>query len=167
MTLRPVPLTRAAFALFGDVIETDGAHHYTINEGTTERYHDLAKVEIAGEAARSLINIFVGQPRPRPLEIKLVERHPLGSQAFIPLQEQDYLVVVAESAADGPGKLHAFRATGRQGINYHRNVWHHPLLVLEPDSRFLVVDRGGAGKNLEEFEFGERMVWVECEACLG
>ncbi|MBS0661469.1 MAG: ureidoglycolate lyase [Verrucomicrobia bacterium] len=150
MELTPVLLTREGFAPFGDVIETEGARHYPINEGTTERYHDLARVEALGPEPRVLVSIFVGQPRPQPIALRLVERHPLGSQAFIPLQEQDYLVVVAEAGPDGPGRLHAFRATGRQGVNYRANVWHHPLLVLEPDSRFLVIDRGGVGSNLEE-----------------
>lgn len=164
MVLTPVPLTRAAFAPFGDVIETDGARHYPINEGTTERYHDLAKVEATGAEARVLVSIFVGQPRPQPIAIKMVERHPLGTQAFLPLQEQEYLVVVAEDTPEGPGPLHAFRASGCQGVNYHRNVWHHPLLVLEADSRFLVVDRGGAGNNLEEISLEDRSVLLDVMA---
>jgi len=154
--LKPAPLTRAAFKPFGDVIETAGARHYPINQGTTVRYHDLAAVDVAGGDGQPLISIFRGQPRPRPIAIRLMERHPLGSQAFIPLQPRDYLVVVADPAQPvTPGALRAFRATGAQGVNYARNVWHHPLLVLEADSDFLVVDRGGPGDNEEEFRFAE------------
>ena len=154
--LRPEPLTRAAFKPFGDVIETAGARHYPINQGTTMRYHDLAAVDVATGGGKTLINIFRGQPRPRPIEIRLMERHPLGSQAFVPLQRRDYLVVVADPARPvSPGALRTFRATGTQGVNYARNVWHHPLLVLEADSDFLVVDRGGPGDDLEEFWFAE------------
>jgi ureidoglycolate lyase len=156
LILKPEPLTRAAFASYGDVIELAGAHHYAINENTTERYHDLATVDVAAEDGRPLINVFRGQPRARPIAIRLMERHPLGSQAFYPLQDGGYLVVVADPRQKlAPATLRAFSATGRQGVNYGRNVWHHPLLVLQPDHDFLVVDRGGGGENLEESWFDE------------
>lgn len=153
--LQPQPLTRQKFADFGDVIEMAGAGHYPINQGTTERYHDLADIDVSHEGGEPLISIFRGQPRPRPIRLDLMERHPLGSQAFYPLQNRDWLLVVslAQDPCD-PGGLKAFRATGSQGINYARNVWHHPLLVLEPDSDFLIIDRGGPGNNLEERAFG-------------
>ncbi len=149
--LSPEPLTKDAFAPFGDVIEMAGAHHYPINQGTTERYHNLANVDVASQDGQPLISIFRGQPRPMPIELVLMERHPLGTQAFYPLQDRDWLLVVsvASDPRDIDG-LRAFRATGVQGVNYARNVWHHPLLVLEPDSDFLIVDRGGPGDNLEE-----------------
>lgn len=154
--LKTEPLTRAAFAPFGDVIEVVGAHHYPINENTTERFHDLAYVDTGADGGQPLINVFRGQPRPRPIAIRLMERHPLGSQAFYPLQDRDYLVVVADPREKLiPQTLRAFRATGRQGVNYGRNIWHHPLLVLESDSDFLVIDRGGVGENLEEVWFAE------------
>ena len=154
--LKVEPLTRQSFAPFGDVIETDGAHHYPINQGTTERFHDLARVLALGEEARVLISIFEAGPRPSPLTISMLERHPFGSQAFHPLQDEDWLVVVAEKPE--AGALRAFRASGRQGVNYAPNVWHHPLIVFRPQSRFLVVDRGGAGNNLEEVEIAPRAV---------
>jgi ureidoglycolate lyase len=160
LVLKTEPLTRAAFGTFGDVIEIAGAHHYPINENTTERFHDLAYVDTGADGGHPLINVFRGQPRPRPIAIRLMERHPLGSQAFYPLQDRDYLVVVADPREKlTPQSLCAFRATGRQGVNYGRNVWHHPLLVLEPDSDFLVIDRGGVGENLEEvwFEASEKI----------
>jgi ureidoglycolate lyase len=153
MILTIEPLTKAAFAPFGDVVESDGARHYPINQGYAERYHDLATVD-AAENGQAIISLCTAQPRPLPIEIKLMERHPLGSQAFIPLQDRDWLVVVASDPLT-PASLRAFRATGRQGVHYGRNVWHHPLLVLDADSRFLIVDRKGAGKNLEEVWFPE------------
>jgi ureidoglycolate lyase len=155
MKLDVEPLTRAAFAPFGDVIETEGAMHYPINEGTAERFHDLARIDVGNRGGRAVVSIFIGQPRPRPVTIRMMERHPLGSQAFIPLQSQQYLVVVGEGEAPLPRSLRAFLAKGSQGVNYHRNVWHHPLLVLERESRFLVIDRSGDGENLEEATLSE------------
>jgi ureidoglycolate lyase len=155
MKLEIEPLTRAAFAPFGEVIETEGAVHFPINEGTAERFHDLARIDVGSGGGRPVVSIFISQPRPRPITIRMMERHPLGSQAFIPLQNQQYLVVVGEGKVRQPRSLRAFLAKGPQGVNYHRNVWHHPLLVLERDSRFLVIDRGGDGENLEEASLSE------------
>jgi ureidoglycolate lyase len=152
ITLRPEPLTKAAFAPFGEVVELEGARHYGINQGFAERYHDLAKVDTGHEGGETIVSVFVGEPRPLPIEITLMERHPISSQAFYPLQDQDWLVVVAADPLT-PQSLRAFRASGRQGVNYARNVWHFPLLVLAPASRFLIIDRKGPGKNLEEVWF--------------
>lgn len=155
--LIPEPLTRAAFAPFGDVIETSGAQSFAINAGFAERFHDLARIDVTAEGGRTLVNIFRGQPRPKPLRLTLMERHPLGSQAFVPLHDRDWLVVVAAGADPlDPGALRAFRAGGRQGVNYARNVWHHPLIVLAPDHEFVVIDRGGDGANLQEVPFPDR-----------
>ena len=145
------PLTRDAFAAFGDVIAADdSARHYPINEGTTERYHDLARVDVSAEGGRTLVNIFRAQPRPMPFEIRMMERHPLGSQAFVPLSARAYLVVVANAGAFDASTLRAFVVDDGRGVNYARGVWHHPLIALGGVSDFLVVDRGGAGSNLDE-----------------
>ncbi|MEP7457120.1 ureidoglycolate lyase [Phyllobacterium sp. SB3] len=151
IALEVQPLSKAAFAPFGDVIETADAELRLINGGTTERYHDLAKVEVTGEQARVLVNIFRGQSFTPPIDITMLERHPLGSQAFYPLQNRPFLVVVGEDKGGKPGNPVAFLAQGNQGVNYHRNVWHHPLISLEATSDFMVVDRGGEGNNLEEY----------------
>ena len=131
-----------------------GAEVERINEGTTERYHDLAAVDVSDQGGETLINIFRGKPRPQPIEIRMMERHPLGTQAFYPLQPQEYLVVVSDTPGPpGPDELYAFRASGTQGVSYRKNIWHHPLLVLVPNHDFLVIDRGGPGENLEEHFF--------------
>lgn len=150
--LRPEPLTRAGFRAFGDVIDMEGSAHFTINQGFTERFNDLCFVDVAMEGGTTNVSLFLGQPRPAPIEIKLMERHPLGSQAFVPLQDRPWLVLVAEDARD-ISSCRAFTASGRQGVNYARNVWHHPLLVLDAHSRFLIIDRKGPGNNLEEVWF--------------
>jgi ureidoglycolate lyase len=150
--LRPEMLTREAFRPFGDVIEIDGSAHFTINQGFTERFNDLAFVDVASEGGTTNVSLFLAEPRPAPVAIKLMERHPLGSQLFVPLQDRPWLVLVATDARDF-ASYRAFTATGRQGVNYARNVWHHPLLVLDAGSRFVIVDRKGPGNNLEELWF--------------
>lgn len=148
--MKIAPLTKTDFAPFGEVIEIDGAQHYPINQGFAERFNDLAAVD--AEAVN--ISIVVANPRPKPIAITLMERHPLGSQIFYPLQDRPWLVVVCGDPKDRIS-FRAFSATGRQGINYARNIWHHPLLVLDAESRFLVVDRKGPGANLEEVPIEE------------
>lgn len=154
--LQVVPLTRAAFAPFGDVIETDGAQQYPINQGSTTRFHDLARVDVDERAGHALLNLFRATPLPLPIEIRLLERHPLGSQAFVPLGERRFLVVVADHVADPDAQhLHAFLTNGKQGVNYRRNTWHHFVLALDQVTDFLVIDRGGPGENCEEIHLGE------------
>ncbi len=149
-TLRIERLTREAFSPFGDVIELDGARHFPINGGTTERFHDLATIDVAEQGGRPLINVFRGQPHAQPVDITMMERHPLGSQAFIPLGDARYLIVVAPAGEFDPSRMRAFRTEGWQGVNYAKGVWHHPLLALDRVSDFLVIDRGGDQPNCDE-----------------
>ncbi|SFP40524.1 ureidoglycolate lyase [Enterovibrio norvegicus] len=151
--LKIEPLTRAAFAEFGDVIEAEDREFFMINGGSTSRYHKLATTEV-DEGARVIINIFEAMPLQYPLHIAMLERHPKGSQAFIPLQCNNYLVVVAPRG-NLPEKagIRAFYAKGTQGVNYHAGVWHHPVLALKDHDRFLVVDREGEGNNCDEHFF--------------
>ena len=147
LRIQPLPLTRENFAPFGDVIQIDGSEQFEINSGYTTRVHDLIDIQLDGEDARPQLSFFLG--RPRPLEIVTLEKHPLGSQAFYPVEDKRWLVVVAiEPEAQS---VRAFWASGRQGINYHRDIWHHPLLVLEPQ-QFVIIDRGGVGPNCDERE---------------
>jgi len=143
------PLTAEAFDRFGTVIETAGAESYPINGGTTTRFHALATAD-PGPGGEAIISIFQASRWPQPVQIKMLERHPLGSQAFFPLSPDDWLVVVAEGERPGAGDLRLFRARGDQGVQYARGVWHHPLLILTERQDFLVVDRQGPGGNLEE-----------------
>ncbi len=147
------PLTGSAFAPFGEVIEADPATMRLINGGTTERFHALATAEAAGEGARVVISIFRGQPRDFPYQVTMMERHPFGSQSFSPVSGLPFLVVVSPDEDGRPGRPQAFLARADQGVNYRRNVWHHPLLAVGSASEFLVVDRDGPGNNLEEYVF--------------
>ena len=147
------PLSPQAFAAFGQVIQMAGAEHYPINNGMTERYHDLARVELGGVHARPLISLFRGQPYELPLSLKLVERHPLGSQAFYPLSDQPFLVIVAEDLSGIPDTPRAFITEPGQGVNIAMNTWHGVLTPLHQICDFIVIDRGGDGTNLEEHHF--------------
>lgn len=158
-TLAIEPLTREAFAPFGDVIELAGAKQIPINLGTTIRYHDLANIDVETEGGRPLVNVFRGQPRTLPFEVKMMERHPLGSQAFAPLSDKPYLVVVAPAGELERSRIRAFVTRGWQGVNYAKGVWHHPLIALGEVSDFIVIDRDGEGTNLNEQDLPES-VWL-------
>lgn len=143
MKLEVLPLTRDAFRPYGDVIETEGQDFFHINDGKVQRFHDLAMVETL-QQDRTLISINRAQPAALPIIVTELERHPLGTQAFVPLRGEAFVVVVA-AGGDEPdmNTLRAFISNGRQGVNYHRNVWHHPLFAWQTETDFLTVDRGG------------------------
>ncbi len=147
--LIPEPLTADAFAPFGQIIEADPATAVEINSGFTTRFHALAASDPGDGAA--ILSIFRG--RPRPLEIDMLECHPLGSQAFMPLGARKWLSVVGERP--DPAACRAFICEGHQGVQYNAGVWHFPLLVLETPQDFLVIDRDGDGDNLAETYFDE------------
>jgi len=155
------PLTAEAFSPFGEVIEADPSTMRLINGGTTERFHALFSPDVAGEGARVIVNIFRGQPRAFPYEIGMMERHPLGSQSFSPLSRRPFLVAVSPDEDGRPGRPQVFLARPDQGVNYRRNVWHHPLLAVGAMSDFLVVDRDGPGNNLEEYFFDSPFTILE------
>lgn len=145
------PLTKTAFHPFGEVIDTKGVKARVINEGFARRFHDLAGIDVASDGGKAVLSVFRATRRPMPLVINMLERHPLGSQAFVPLQQVDWLVVTAEGVAAPDLKtLRCFKARGSQGVNYAVNVWHFPVLLLAPQQDFLVIDREGPGNNLEE-----------------
>ena len=163
-TLSVEPLTKAAFAAFGDVIETEGAITRVINQGFALRRHDLARVEI-GEDGRPCVSIFEARKRPRPIAIDMLEKHPLASQAFYPLSGEDWLVVVAEGGETPDlSTLRCFRARGDQGVNYAPGVWHFPVLTIAETQNFLIVDRESEAPNLVERFFDAHEVrFVESE----
>lgn len=151
-------LTSENFARFGEVISCQGNEYFHINDAHTERYHALVMTEIIGDA-KAGISIFRNIKSTQiPFEISMLERHPNGSQAFIPMQGQKFLIVVAPSLdTDTPdlSQLCAFITDGTQGVNYRAGTWHHPLLTLEAPSDFAVVDRIGTGHNCDVYQFPE------------
>ena len=155
VSLEVQKLTHEAFKPFGDVIDAEG-DFIEINQGTCQRFHDLASIDVTENSGRPLFNIFRATPRLRPIAIKIIERHPLSSQAFFPLDNKPYFVLVAPAAEEVDiNSLSVFIANGRQGVNYHRGIWHHPLMAIDEVTDFIVIDRGGEGENCDEFYFPE------------
>jgi ureidoglycolate lyase len=154
--LVPEALTAEKFTLFGDVIDAaSAARRLPINQGYTTRFDDLAAIDVGEAGGRICVSIFRSAPMARPVAIRQMERHPLGSQAFIPLDRRPYLVVVAPPGPFDAAQVRAFVAGGEQGVNYAKAVWHHFLLALDVESDFLVIDRTGPGDNLDEIVFAD------------
>ena len=151
-TITPSPLTPAAFAPFGDVLSADGAPDRIINAGMCGRWHDRARMSFDAEG-RAGISVFDAVPRRLPYNFRLVERHPLGSQAFIPMTLNPFLVIVAPDEGGRPGAPRAFLTAPGQGINLLRGVWHGVLAPLAAPGLFAVVDRIGDGPNLQEYRY--------------
>ena len=147
------PLTRDAFAPFGDVLEASGPPDKWINAGFCARFHDRARLDFG--TGRAGISLFEAKPRALPYAFSLIERHPEGSQAFLPMSEHPFLVIVAPDAGGLPGNPRAFLTGARQGINFLRGTWHGVLTPLHAPGLFAVIDRIGEGANLEEHIFSE------------
>jgi len=160
LNIQAEPLTKEAFLPFGEVLETNGINPQLINFGNTHKYGKLAEVSIIDNGIPQ-ISIYRSRAIELPFRIQLLERHPLGSQAFYPLHQQPFPVVVA--AADGAPGIEAIRVfitNGLQGVNLHAGVWHHYQLTLGEDSEYLVIDRRGKGDNYQEHQFSEE-VWLD------
>ena len=157
-------LTPEAFAPFGDILDFSNPADMLINQGKCERHHNLAHLQFTqseagkGEAGKGEagISLFNAMPRSLPYELDMMERHPLGSQAFIPMTQNPFLVIVAEDDDGKPAIPQAFITTSSMGVNYHANIWHGVLTPLEAPGHFAVIDRIGSGENLQEYWFEEK-----------
>ncbi len=146
------PLTNAGFAGFGDLLDAGGDPDRIINQGLCGRYHDRARLDF-GPGGRAGISVFKAEPRALPYRLDMVERHPEGSQAFVPMSMEPFLVIVAEDDGGAPGRPRAFLTAPGQGINLLRNTWHGVLTPLHAPGLFAVIDRIGNTANLEEHWF--------------
>jgi len=160
MIIHAQALTKEAFLPFGDVLETEGRDSHLINFGNTQKFGELANITVHDNGVAQL-GIYRSKSIELPFRIRLMECHPLGSQAFYPLHQRPFPVVVAR-AGDPPGAedLRVFLSNGRQGINLHTGIWHHYQLTLAQDSDYLVADRGGEGDNYREHYLSEE-VWMD------
>ena len=163
------PLTQQAFAEFGQVIESGTDNNgeranQPMNDARFVRYDALATTEVCPDSQASISVAQCLQPTQLPYPIELLERHPLGSQAFIPLQEQQMIIVVAKTTSTpGPADLRGFISNGQQGIQYHRGIWHMPLIAFQAGARFLIVDSNDKRPNCEEITLSEP-VWLPASA---
>jgi ureidoglycolate lyase len=147
--IRTEPLNAAAFTPFGDVLDATGDHRL-INQDLCKRFDDRARLDFTD--AGPGISVFSAEPRSLPYTLSLIERHPAGSQAFLPMTQNPFLVIVS----DGPeARPRAFLTSGAQGINLHRGTWHGVLTPLHAPGLFAVIDRIGPGPNLEEHHFAD------------
>jgi ureidoglycolate lyase len=157
-------LTPEAFAPFGQVVAARaGVPTFAINTGYARRFHDLAQIDVGEQSGRVCISVFQALPRTMPMQLQVMERHPLGSQAFVAMSELPFLVVVAPAAdALDLGAIRCFFAARGQGVNYAKGTWHHPLIALERPSDFLVIDRSGAAasSNQEEVDVSAAALWL-------
>jgi ureidoglycolate lyase len=150
LTLKPLPLTRERFAPYGDVIESSRTRSDAMNEARFERFDDLCHVDLVKDSKVAVSIARCRTPTSLPLRLDMVERHPLGSQAFIPLSRCKMVVVVAPPGESvDAGDLRAFVSNGRQGINYKRGTWHMPLIAFEAGQEYLIIDRGGKEPNCD------------------
>lgn len=159
--LNAEPLTKEAFKPYGDVIETDGAEHFSINLGTVERYHDLADIDVDyAEGGRAIVSLAtINNAKGLPFQLKVIERHPKASQAFIPMFDTPIYLVVGEPSKEAqPEQLKAFITNGKQGFNYNAGVWHMPLMADQQGRRFVVVDRAGPGNNCDEYFLADHII---------
>tara|TARA_A100001015_G_scaffold47581_1_gene52567 strand:- start:9 stop:521 length:513 start_codon:yes stop_codon:yes gene_type:complete len=147
------------FSRFGNIIEKKNASELrSINQGTTTRYHNISELDLESKNGNSGISIFSGIPRDLPVEIKIMEKHPIASQSFLPIQDYDWLIIVSEEKNELPdlNTLRCFQVNGDTGITYNKNIWHHPLLVKKKQD-FWVIDRindkEDTSINLEEYHF--------------
>jgi ureidoglycolate lyase len=157
--LRPEPLTRERFAPYGDVVTVDAAHKAVMNHGRFERFDDLSRIDLAESGTASLSIARCRVATALPYRIEMVERHPRGSQAFIPLTPCKLIVVVAPPQADvEAAELRAFVSNGRQGINYRRGTWHMPLIAFDVGREYLIIERADDGPNCDQHWLDEAVL---------
>ncbi|HNP36795.1 MAG TPA: ureidoglycolate lyase [Woeseiaceae bacterium] len=162
--LKPLPLTKERFAAYGDVIETGQVEPGSMNDARFERYNDLCSLD-AGDGRIAVSIACSRTPSSLPHRVDMVERHPLGSQAFIPLTQSRLYIVVAPAAENvETADLVAFESNGRQGINYHRGTWHMPLLALESGQRYLIIDRAAGAPNCDIHRLDEPVLLLGRDA---
>jgi ureidoglycolate lyase len=162
--MTPIPLklqalSAHAFAPFGDVLQKENHVQQVINDGHTLKFANLANLDFGGQGGRPAVHIYHGLAVGLPLHIEVMERHPLGSQAFMPLQERPFLVIVAPaSAAPRPAEVRGFFTNGRQGVNLHKGVWHHYQITLGEPADYLVIDRVGPGENFQQHRLEQSLI---------
>ena len=156
--IKPIKITRSNFAIFGDLISSDNIDPMDINAGYAKRFDNLATINTSKEGGKTIVSIFSAIKRTFPMEIDMMEKHPLGSQAFIPMKETTFLSFVApQGNIPEINKIQSFIIPPKTGINYKPGIWHFPLISTE-DTNFLVIDRKSNGENLIIHKFQKEKI---------
>jgi len=151
--IRPIKVTKKNFSKFGDLIDTTKKNPLSINNGYAKRFHDLIKVDTSKKRGNPIVSIFKAKKRSFPMKINMMEKHPLGSQAFIPMEDTKFLVFVAPKGnKPNIDKIKSFIVPKQTGINYKAGIWHFPLISIK-NMNFLIIDRKGKGNNLVIYKF--------------
>ena len=156
-TIKIEKLTNKTFTPFGDVIETKSRDYELINNNSCRKFSRLSTVKIRNNDPIAF-SIFESEGKKLPIHLNFLERHPLASQAFMPLQHKQFLITVAEEYNHKPANLRAFMTDGMQGININPNIWHGVLCPVPEGGKFLVVDRLETGDNLQIHKFKEPFI---------
>ena len=164
LLIKPKAINKENFKKFGDMITTDDIKPLKINDGYAKRYDGIANLDTKKDKGESTISIFSALKRSFPMKVDMMEKHPLGSQAFIPMKETTFLAFVApEGNEPDLNKVEAFIIPNGIGVNYNAGIWHFPLIATE-DMNFLVVDRKGLGDNLVLHNFNKENITLEFQA---
>ena len=161
LIIKPKAINKENFKKFGDMITTDDIKPLEINDGYAKRYDGIANLDAKKDGGVSIISIFSALKRSFPMRVNMMEKHPLGSQAFIPMKETTFLAFVAPEG-DKPdlNRVEAFIIPNGIGVNYNAGIWHFPLIATE-DMNFLVVDRKGEGDNLVLHDLNKENITLE------
>jgi len=156
--IKPIMVSQSSFATYGDLISTDGINPMNINAGYAKRFDNLADLNTLKDGGKTIVSIFSALKRVFPMTIDMMEKHPLGSQAFIPMKETTFLCFVAPPGESPEiNKIQSFIIPPKIGINYKPGIWHFPLISTE-DTNFLVIDRKGKGENLIIHKFEKEKI---------
>ena len=156
--IKPVKISRSNFSSYGDLISTDDINPMNINEGYAKRFDNLANLDTSKDSGKTIVSIFSALKRTFPMKIHMMEKHPLGTQAFIPMKETTFLAFVAPSGESPEiNKIQSFIIPPKMGINYKPGIWHFPLISTE-NINFLVIDRKGSGDNLIIHKFEKEKI---------
>jgi len=159
--IKPIKITRANFAAYGDLISSDDIKPMDINAGYAKRFDNLTNINTLKDGGKTIVSIFSALKRSFPMKIDMMEKHPLGSQAFIPMKETTFLCFVAPPGESPEiDKIQSFIIPPKTGINYKPGIWHFPLISTE-DTDFLVIDRKGNSENLVIHKFDKEKVVLQ------
>ena len=159
--IKPIKINRSNFGEYGDLISTDDVNPMDINAGYAKRFDNLANLNTSKDEGKTIVSIFSALKRTFPMSIDMMEKHPLGSQAFVPMKETTFISFVAPAGkAPEINKIQSFIIPPKMGVNYKPGIWHFPLISTE-NTNFLVIDRKGNGENLIIHKFEKDKIFLE------